>query len=33
MKPLRLLAGSVGSFLIVGGILGAHLLAFAERKS
>jgi len=33
MKPLRLLAELVGSFLIVLGIVGAHLLAFAERKS
>jgi len=32
MRILRLLAELVGSFLIVGGIVGAHLLAFAERK-
>ncbi len=30
MKPLRLLAELVGSFLIVGGVIGAHLLEFAE---
>ncbi len=32
MTPLRILAELVGSFLIVAGIIGAHLLAFAEEK-
>jgi len=32
VKLLLLLAELIGSFLIVTGIVGAHLLAFAERK-